>query len=321
MANAIVGDDCYSDDPTVIELERQAAEKLGKAAALFVPSGTLGNQLAIFTHCNAGDEVIVGDDSHIVKYEVGAAAVISGVQLRTIESHLGTLDAEKIRSKIRHGIDIHEPSTGLICVENAHSNGRVIDLATMKAIWQVAQTENVPVHLDGARLFNAATHLKVDVREITQYCDTAMFCLSKGLAAPIGSMLVGSAAFIAKARKKRKLLGGAMRQVGVLAAPGLIALNEMPKRLIDDHKNAQALAQQLASIAGIEIDLSAVQINMVWLRFTREIDVDLLMQTLQQAGIKANPPEHGWMRLVTHWQIENSDLPRIVATIAAGIRG
>ena len=320
MANAIVGDDCYGDDPTVIELEQEAAAKLGKAAALFVPTGTMGNQLAIFTHCQPGNEVIVGDDSHIVWHEVGAAAVISGVQLRTIDSQFGALDAAKIRSKIRHGEDIHEPKTGLICLENAHSNGRVIPLATMQAIWQVAQTENVPVHLDGARVFNAATHLQVDVREITQYCDTVMFCLSKGLAAPIGSILAGSAAFIAKARKKRKLLGGGLRQVGVLAAPGLIALNDMPQRLIEDHRNAQTLAQQLATIEGIEIDLSAVHINMVWLRFTREIDVDFLMQTLAQAQIKANPPEQGWMRLVTHWQIAQSDLPRIVAAMAAGIR-
>ena len=298
MANAIVGDDCYGDDPTVIELEQQAAAKLGKAAALFVPTGTMGNQLAIFTHCQPGNEVIVGDDSHIVWHEVGAAAVISGVQLRTIESHLGALDAAKIHSKIRHGADIHEPQTGLICVENAHSNGRVIPLATMQEIWQVAQAENVPVHLDGARIFNAAAHLNVNVREITQYCDTVMFCLSKGLAAPIGSILAGSEAFIAKARKKRKLLGGGLRQVGVLAAPGLIALNEMPQRLPEDHRNAQLLAQQLSTIEGIEIDLSAVHINMVWLRFTRELDVEFLMQTLTQAQIKANPPEHGWMRLV-----------------------
>ncbi|QZA76494.1 low-specificity L-threonine aldolase [Deefgea tanakiae] len=319
MANAIVGDDCYGDDPTVIELEQQAAAKLGKAAALFVPTGTMGNQLAIFTHCQPGNEVIVGDDSHIVWHEVGAAAVISGVQLRTIESHLGALDAAKIHSKIRHGADIHEPQTGLICVENAHSNGRVIPLATMQEIWQVAQAENVPVHLDGARVFNAAAHLNVDVREITQYCDTVMFCLSKGLAAPIGSILAGNEAFIAKARKKRKLLGGGLRQVGVLAAPGLIALNEMPQRLHEDHRNAQLLAQQLSTIEGIEIDLSAVHINMVWLRFTRELDVEFLMQTLTQAQIKANPPEHGWMRLVTHWQITNADLSRIVSALKTAL--
>ncbi|WP_027469333.1 threonine aldolase family protein [Deefgea rivuli] len=319
MANAIVGDDCYGDDPTVIELEQQAAAKLGKAAALFVPSGTLGNQLAIFTNCQAGDEVILGDDCHIVCHEVGAAAVISGVQLRTLESNNGALDAAKIHSKIRHGIDIHEPKTGLICIENAHSNGRVIPLATMQAIWQVAQAENIPVHLDGARVFNAATHLNVDVREITQYCDTVMFCLSKGLAAPIGSMLAGSEAFIAKARKKRKLLGGALRQVGVLAAPGLLALNDMPQRLLEDHQNAQELARQLACIDGIEIDLDSVQINMVWLRFTRDIDVDALMHALHNAGIKANPPEHGWMRLLTHWQIKASDIAHIARTIQTEI--
>jgi threonine aldolase len=157
------------------------------------------------------------------------------------------------------------------------------------------------------------------VRAITQYCDTVMFCLSKGLAAPIGSILAGSEAFIAKARKKRKLLGGGLRQVGVLAAPGLIALNEMPQRLHEDHRNAQLLAQQLSTIEGIEIDLSAVHINMVWLRFTRELDVEFLMQTLTQAQIKANPPEHGWMRLVTHWQITNADLSRIVSALKTAL--
>ena len=320
MADALLGDDGYGDDPSVNELERVAAEQVGKAAALFVPSGTFANQLAIFTHCQAGNEIIAGDDCHIVQYEVGAAAVISGVQLRTIESQNGVMDAAQIRRKIRHGVDIHEPSTALICVENAHSNGRVLPLSTMQDIWQVAQAEKIALHLDGARVFNAATALGVDVREITQYCDTLMFCLSKGLAAPIGSLLVGSSAFIAQARKKRKLLGGAMRQVGVLAAPGLIALQTMPQRLAIDHHNALALARQLADIDGIAIDLAAVEINMLWLRFTREIDVTFVMDTLSQAGIKANPPEHGWMRLMTHWQIESSDLPRIVAAMAAGIR-
>ncbi|QZA80296.1 low-specificity L-threonine aldolase [Deefgea piscis] len=319
MAEAIVGDDVYGDDPTVIALETAAAERLGKEAALFVPTGTFGNQLAILSYCQPGDEVIVGDDSHIVWHEVGGAALISGVQLRTIDSDLGTMNAEKIRKKIRHGVDIHEPKTALICVENAHSNGRVIALETMQQIWQVAQAESVPVHLDGARVFNAASALQVDVKAITQYCDSVMCCLSKGLAAPVGSILAGSHALIAKARKKRKLLGGGMRQVGVLAAPGLLALNAMTERLADDHRHAKLLAAQLAKIDGIVIDLDSVQINMVWFNFSREIDVDKLMQSLANANIKANPPEHGAMRLVTHWQIEETDLARVSQAIEQGI--
>ncbi|QLG87818.1 low-specificity L-threonine aldolase [Chitinibacter bivalviorum] len=315
MANAIVGDDVYGDDPTVIELETQAAARLGKEAALFVPSGTFGNQLAILTHCQRGDEVIVGDDSHIVWHEAGAAAVIGGVQLRTLESDQGRLNPQAIKAKIRHGIDIHEPKTGLICLENAHSNGRVIPLQNMQDIWAIAQAQQVPVHLDGARVFNAATHLGVNAKEITQYCDTVMCCLSKGLAAPVGSILAGPADFIARARKLRKMLGGGLRQVGVLAAPGLIALNTMTMRLGEDHAHAQQLALALSQMDGIDIDLASVQINMVWFRFRHEIDVAALMSAFAAAHIKVNPPENGWMRLVTHWQIESTDLVRISAVL------
>ncbi|WP_157670640.1 low-specificity L-threonine aldolase [Chitinibacter sp. GC72] len=315
MAQAIVGDDVYGDDPTVIALEQASASRLGKEAALFVPTGTFGNQLAILTHCQRGNEVIVGDDSHIVWHEAGGSAVIGGVQLRTLESHLGQLDPAAIGRKIRYGIDIHEPKTGLICLENAHSNGRVIPLSNMQAIWQVAQSKGIPLHLDGARIFNAATHLGVDAKEITQYCDTVMCCLSKGLAAPVGSILAGTNDFISRARRLRKMLGGGLRQAGVLAAPGLIALNEMSLRLGQDHANAQALAQQLSRIDGIEIDLASVQINMVWFRFTRDINAAALTAAFAAAQIKVNPPEEGWMRLVTHWQIEHADLERIVAVL------
>ncbi|WP_373975623.1 low-specificity L-threonine aldolase [Chitinibacter sp. SCUT-21] len=315
MANAIVGDDVYGDDPTVIELEQQAAARLGKEAALFVPTGTFGNQLAILGHCQRGDEVIVGDDSHIVWHEAGGSAVIGGVQLRTIDSLNGAIDPHAVQRKIRHGLDIHEPKTGLICLENAHSNGRVIPLSNMQAIWKIAQTEQVPVHLDGARIFNAATHLQVDVKEITQYCDSVMCCLSKGLAAPVGSILAGSHDFIARARRLRKMLGGGLRQAGVLAAPGLIALNTMTARLHEDHNNAQMLAQAISQIDGIEVDLDSVHINMVWFRFTREIDAAAVSAAFSAQNIMVNPPEHGLMRLVTHWQISEADIARIVAVL------
>ncbi len=316
MFSAVVGDDVYGDDPTVKELETLGAALLGKEAALFVPTGHFGNQLALFTHCKHGDEVIVGDDSHIVWHEVGAAAVIAGVQLRTVESDKGVLDAAAVEKRIRVGDDIHYPNTGLICLENAHSNGRVVPLAAMQAVWKVAQRHQVPVHLDGARVFNAAAHLGCDVKEITQYADSVMCCLSKGLAAPVGSLLAGSAAFIAQARKKRKLLGGGMRQVGVLAAPGILALNEMVKRLPEDHANAHYLAQQLSKLPGIAVNMDDVQINMVWFNLPPFLYGDVLMDALGEANIKANPPEAGRMRLVTHWQIDRAAIDRIVAVFA-----
>jgi threonine aldolase len=237
--------------------------------------------------------------------------VIAGVQLRTIDSDLGTISAAEIKAKIRTGNDIHEPQTGLICLENAHSNGRVIALQTMSEVWDVAQAAKIPVHLDGARIFNAATHLKVDVKDIAQYSDSVMFCLSKGLAAPVGSILAGSTELIARARRLRKMLGGGLRQVGVFVAPGLIALNIMSACLQEDHSNAQALAHLLSRIDGIEIDKSSVQINMVWLRFKRDIDAQALTQAFANDNIKINPPENNWLRLVTHWQIDSDDLGRI----------
>jgi threonine aldolase len=316
MQYALVGDDVYGDDPTVNALETQAAEKLGKEAALFVASGTMGNQLALFTHCQRGDEVILGDDCHIVWHEVGAAAVIAGVQLRTVGSRDGILAADDIAARIRLGDDINCPKTGLICLENAHSSGRVIPLDDMRAVYALAQQHRLPLHLDGARVFNAAARLGVDVRAITAYADSVMCCLSKGLAAPVGSILAGSAEFVAAARRKRKLLGGGWRQAGVLAAPGLIALNEMVERLDEDHANAQYLAQRLAELPGITLDMASVEINLVWFSLPAELDVAVLMQQLELAGIKANPPEAGRMRLVTHWQVGRAEIDQIIAVLA-----
>jgi threonine aldolase len=221
-----------------------------------------------------------------------------------------------VKKRIRVGEDIHWPRTGLICLENAHSNGRVIPLADMAAVWDVAQQHGVPVHLDGARVFNAATHLGCDVRDITRYSDSVMCCLSKGLAAPVGSILAGSAAFIARARKNRKLLGGGLRQAGVLAAPGLLALTDMVARLPEDHANARYLAEQLAALPGVEVNLDDVHINMVWFRLPATLDSSHLMAALAAANIKANGPEDGLMRLVTHWQVGRSELDRVVAVFA-----
>lgn len=312
MCEAEVGDDVYADDPTVQALESLAARRLHKEAALFVPTGNFGNQLALFTHCQRGNEVLLGEDCHIVQHETGGAAVIAGVQLRTLGSQKGVIDAADIEKRIRVGDDIHYPKTGLICLENAHSNGRVVPISAMRAVSDVAQRHHIPIHLDGARVFNAATYLNCDVREITQYADTVMCCLSKGLAAPVGSILAGPNNFISRARKNRKLLGGGMRQVGVLAAPGIIAITEMAQRLDEDHANARALAMQLAKLPGVQINIDDVHINMVWLSLPATLNAAQLMGALEDANIKANPPEFGYMRLMTHWQIDADAVARIV---------
>ncbi len=312
MFEARVGDDVYGDDPTMGELEQYAAELVGKQAALFVPSGTFGNQLSLFTHCQRGDEVILGDDCHIVQHEVGAASVIAGVQLRTVASSKGILDPAEIRSKIREE-DLHFPNTGLICVENAHSNGRVIPLENMRQIYETAREEYVPVHLDGARLFNAALYLGVDARQITVYCDSVMFCLSKGLCAPVGSILAGDKDFIDSARKGRKLMGGGMRQVGFLAAAGLVALKKMRSRLAEDHQNALRLGQSLAAIPGVSVCTDDIHINMVYfdIRGTG-IDERQLLEELRRNDILSNPSEAGMMRFATHYGIGGPEIDKVI---------
>lgn len=321
MYHAEVGDDVYADDPTVRELEEYAANLVGKESALFVPSGTFGNQLALFTHCNRGDEVILGDDCHIVAHEVGAAAVIAGVQLRTLKSNKGELDPEEIASKIR-GEDIHFPRTGLICLENAHSNGRVIPLRNMREIYGIAQQQGIPVHLDGARLFNAAVYLGVEAAELTRCCDSVMFCLSKGLCAPVGSILAGSKEFIDKARKGRKLMGGGLRQAGFLAAAGLVALKEMIQRLAEDHDNARLLGEELSKIPGIKVNLEDLHINMVFFDMSGTgCNTDGLVQAFFKKGIKINPEENGMMRFVTNYWVQRDDIYTIVEAVRDYCKG
>jgi len=315
MYTAVVGDDVYGDDPTVLELEAYAAEVVGKEAALFVPSGTFGNQLALLTHCKRGDEVILGDDCHIVMHEVGAASVIAGVQLRTLKSNRGELNPEEIKGKIR-GVDIHYPSTGLICLENAHSNGRVISLHNMRAVYEVAENHKIHVHLDGARLFNAAAHLQVDAKEITKYCDSVMFCLSKGLCSPVGSILAGTKEFIDSARKGRKLMGGGLRQSGFLAAAGLVSLKEMRDRLKDDHENALYMGQELSKIPGIQVMLDDIHINMVFFKMKGTgFNTDKLVEEFEKKGIIINPEEEGLMRYVTNYWVEKQDVDYVVQSM------
>ena len=317
MFKAEVGDDVYGDDPTVIKLEALAAEIVGKEAALFVPSGTFGNQLSLFTHCRRGTEVIIADSNHIIAHEVGASSVIAGVQLRAIDAPNGVLKAEDIEKRIRfEDEDIHFPSTSLICIENAHSSGNVLTLENMKEVYDVAKKYNLPVHLDGARLFNASTALNVDVKEITKYCDSVMFCLSKGLCAPVGSIIAGDKYFINKARKKRKLMGGGLRQAGFLAAAGIVSLEEMTKRLKDDHDNAKLLAEELNKIPEIEVDLHNLKINMVFFKFNdKTIDTKALVKYFLDNNIKINDVENGLMRFVTHYWIKKDDIYKIVNTL------
>ncbi len=318
MAVAELGDDVYEDDPTANELEAYCAKLFGKEAALFVPSGTFGNQLALLTHTRRGDEVIVASDAHIMVHEVGAAAVIAGVQMRTFDiDSERRIPLKKIERLIRVE-DIHYPDTGLICLENALGNGAVAPLEDMQAVYKMAKGYDLPVHLDGARIFNAAHALGVDVSEITASVDTANICLSKGLCAPIGSILVGSEAFIQRARKMRKLMGGGLRQVGVIAAPALYALTHMVDRLGDDHANAKYMAKRLTEIDGITILEDRLDINMVFFTLSEAIIAENdLVEGLYKAGIKVNGTEDGEYRFVTHHGVSKADIDTMMDAFKA----
>jgi threonine aldolase len=316
MAQAPVGDDVYGDDPTVNELEAVAARKVGKEAALFVPSGTFGNQLALFTWCPRGSEVILGEQCHIIQHEAGAASIIAGVQTRTVDAPDGILEPQAIKARIR-GVDIHYPPTSLVCLENAHSSGKVIPLSYMAEVSALAKSAGLPVHLDGARLFNAAASLGVDAAEIASKVDSVMFCLSKGLCAPVGSMLAGSVDFVAAARRKRKPMGGGLRQAGILAAAGLIALEAMTKRLPEDHENARRLAEKLSGVPGLSVRKGNLDINMVFFSFPGWVDGADFAAFMAEAGILVNPPEGGLCRFVTHYWISREAVDETVARVAA----
>lgn len=266
MAGAEVGDDVWNEDPTVHRLQARAADLMGKEAALFVVSGTMGNLIGLLSHTRPGDEVILGDQSHILWYEVGGAALVGGLQLRAIPNGAdGTIDPERVRQTIRDERDDHAPATGCVAIENTHNRcgGAVLPTEVLDDIANVARGHGVPVHLDGARIFNAAVALDVPVARFAAGADSVTFCLSKGLGAPVGSILCGSAGYIGRARRWRKLLGGGMRQVGVLAAAGLVALEENVERLNQDHELARLLAHGIAGADGIALDLASVQSNIV----------------------------------------------------------
>lgn len=318
MAEALVGDDVYQDDPTVKELEELAASVTGHQAGLFVASGTMGNQLAIMTHTRRGDEIITGANYHIVAHEVGAAAVLSNVSIRTIHHDNDFIYPEDIKSSVRT-VDIHNPWTSLLCLENALSNGMVMPSDLMFRNIDMAHSMGLKVHLDGARIFNAAVTLDCDVKVLTSPFDSVMFCLSKGLCSPVGSMLVGSKDFIERARKNRKLLGGGMRQAGILAAAGLISINEMTKRLPEDHSNAERLAASLAEFSEIEVFHQLRDINMVYFKCNVESPEQLVEYALAN-GCKINPPSQGIFRVVTHNDITSNDVDVFIQIINAFIK-
>ena len=309
MARAEVGDDVYGEDPTALRLQQRAAEIFGKEAALFVPSGTMGNQIAVRLHTEPGQEVIIEERSHMFNMEMAGMAVISGALAHPIRCSQGMMDWETIESAIRPTSSFFA-QTGLVAIENTqnHAGGTVMTFERMQEISDRSHAAGFPVHLDGARIFNAALVLNRDVAEIASLFDSVMFCLSKGLCAPVGSMLVGSKEFIERAVPVRRMLGGGMRQVGVLAAAGLVALEKMTARLAEDHANAQVLARGLAEMGGIKIDPERVQTNIVVFditgagRTTAEFSAKLRHRGVLANGI--NPRE---MRMVTHKDVSRHD--------------
>jgi len=315
MYEAIVGDDVYEDDTTINKLEKLAAEKMGKEAALFVPSGTMGNQIAIMVHTKPGDEIIVNANSHIVKKEVGASARLSGVNYALVNNPDNRIHKEDVLKNIRSE-NIHHPDTGLLCLENALFDGTVLSLEEMKELYETAHEYNIPVHLDGARIFNAAIYLNVEAKEIAKYADSVMFCISKGLSSPVGSLLCGSEEFIRKARKMRKMLGGGMRQAGFLAACGIISLEKMVDRLKEDHDNAKYLANKLNEIEGFSVDMERVQINMIFCKVTREnFDFNNFANKLFEKGIKINTGENGVIRFLTNKDVTREDIDYTIQCI------
>jgi len=309
MAEAEVGDDVYRDDPTVNRLEELAADQLGKEAALFVPSGTMGNLIALLVHCQRGDEVIVGNLSHIYLNEAGGMSALGGIQPCPIQNQPdGTLALDDILTSIRTE-DVHHPITRLVCMENTQNicGGVPLTAEYTRQVGDLVHRHDIFLHIDGARIFNAAAAENIAVRELVQPADSVMFCLSKGLAAPVGSMLVGTQKFIGRARHIRKMLGGGMRQVGVIAAAGLISLERMTRRLGEDHARAKKLADGLRQVKGLVVDANSPYTNMVYLNLSEDVSVDAhqITQKMRDLGVLVDPENARRFRLVTHYWIDD----------------
>ncbi len=324
MARAEVGDDVFGEDPTVNRLEQMAAAKMNKPAALFVASGTMGNLVALLTHCGRGDEVIVGDKAHTFINEVGGMAALGGIQPRTLPNQPdGTLPLNDVRQAVR-GDNVHWPRTRLIALENTHNAcyGSPLAPAYLQSVYELAQTRRVSVHTDGARIFNAAVALHVPASELTRWTDTISFCLSKGLSAPVGSLLCGPSDFIAEARRQRKIVGGGMRQAGILAAAGIVALETMIDRLADDHANARYLAESIADLPGIDLDPARVKTNIVFFDLQGDAPAAADMEArLAREGVLIGSAGECRMRAVTHYGIERPDIDRAIGAIKSALAG
>ncbi len=315
MYEAEVGDDVYGEDPTVNRLEEESARVIGKEAAMYVSSGTMGNQAAILTHTSPGTEVIMEANAHIYYYEAAAASAFAGIQPRPLAGNKGILSPELVASAIRAD-DVHLPPTSLICLENTHNRGggKVVPLENMKAIYDLACKYNLPVHLDGARIFNASVASKTPVVDYTGYTTSVQFCFSKGLGAPVGSILAGSAGFIEEARRWRKRLGGGMRQAGVIASACLVALETMVERLADDHDNARLLAEGLAGLSGLDFDPKDVDTNIVIIKPKSMLPLQL-KEELKKRDILVSAMDPDMIRLTTSREVTRIDVEKTVLAI------
>lgn len=312
MMRAEVGDDVWGDDPTVNALQAATAKLLGKPAGLFLPSGTMANQVAVKTHVAPGDEVILDRESHIFRYEVAAAAVVSGAQFNAIDGAGGFPTAAQVEAQVRP-MDIHQPATRLVCLENTHNRagGTIFPLDELRKVAAVCRKHQIPIHLDGARLWNASVATGTGLKEYARHCDSVMVCFSKGLGCPVGSVLVGPRDFIEKARRSRKLFGGGMRQAGYLAAAGLYALQHNVKRLADDHQRARRLAEMIAAIPALDIDLSAVQTNIVIFDCARAgMDSEQALKKCAAQGLWLASFGRTRLRAVTHLDVGDVGIAR-----------
>jgi threonine aldolase len=319
MAEAQVGDDVFGEDPTINRLEEMAAARLGKEAALFVASGTMGNLVSQLAHCGRGDEIILGSLSHSFFFEQGGSAAVGSIHPRTVPNQPdGKLALEDIEAAIR-GDNVHFPISRLIILENTHNlcNGCPLDIDYMNSVEKIASRHKLKIHVDGARFFNAAVALNVNPKDLAQKADSVSFCLSKGLAAPVGSVICGTQDFIDKARRARKVVGGGMRQAGVLAAAGIVALNEMVGRLADDHANAKKLAMGLTEIPGISINPDHIQTNILFFEITREdMTPEQFVQKIDAEGIRMLPVGPRQVRAVTHYHITAEDIDQALSVIS-----
>ncbi len=310
MYRAEVGDDVYGEDPTVNRLEAMAAERLGKEASLLLLSGTMGNLVGILAQTRHGDEAIVGEYSHIFLNEAGGAAALGGVQLFPIPTHRGTMDPRQVEASIR-AENVHFPRTSLVCLENTanRDGGTVVSVGDTNAVAEVAHRHNLRLHLDGARLFNAAVALGVPASTLVERVDSVTFCLSKALGCPMGSILAGSADYIKEARRWRKMVGGSLRQSGVFAAAGIVALQEMVDRLAEDHRNARRLAEGLAQLPGLAVDPTAVETNIIMVHVADEgTDPQEFVAAMAERGVKVGSPYGPRIRIVTHYQFRAEDV-------------